>query len=90
LDADKKRIVDALTSTDGSKVNWREMGTVVESVDMLDTLVNEHNAGHFQQGIVLTLLHTLNWTNSENYKKHLVMINNLFYLFLSTLSSNSQ
>jgi hypothetical protein len=73
LSKEKHRIVDALTSTDGTKVNWSEMEAVIENMDRLDSLVREHNAGVFPQGTVLPLLHTLIWTNCDNEKKHLVI-----------------
>lgn len=49
------------------------MHTVILQVDNLDYLVEYHNAGDYDQGaLVVPMLHTLNWTNSENYNKHVV------------------
>jgi hypothetical protein len=83
LSKEKCRIVDALTSTVRTKVNWSEMEAVIENVDRLDSLVREHNAGVFPQGTVLPLLYTLIWTNYDNEKKHLVITTCL----LCTISS---
>ena len=69
----KRDIVDSLSSTDGTMINWRMMHTVILQVDNLDYLVEYHNAGDYDQGaLVVPMLHTLNWTNSENYNKHVV------------------
>ena len=53
------------------------MQTVINQVDNLDYLVLFHRAGDYDEGeLLIGVLHTLNWTNSGNYNKHVVIIKN--------------
>lgn len=67
-------MLDSLTATEGTKINWRMMETVVQHADNLDFLVDYHEAGEYGQGTAVALLHTLTRTNI----KHLVIITIIF------------
>ena len=70
--------MDSLAATDGTTMNWRMMGTVIEQVHNLENIVEENGAGDFDEGVIFVpIMHTLNWTNSLNEQKHLVINNNL-------------
>ena len=63
-------IFDSLSTADGTMINWRMTQTVINQVENLDYLVMFHRAGDYDLGELLVgVLHTLNWTNSENYNK---------------------
>ena len=65
-------ILDSLDSTDGTKINWRMMETVIFNVEHLDHLLDCHDGGEYVEGRTVALLHSLNWTNSRNANMHLV------------------
>ena len=60
----KRDIVDRLTATEGTDVNWIEMGKLIAEVDKLDMFVEENDAGDFYLGRSYGLVHTLNWSNT--------------------------
>ena len=63
-----REIVDRLTATVGTEVNWKMMGKVIAEVGKLNTVVEENDAGDFYLGRSYGLLHTLNWSNtSKNF-----------------------
>ena len=73
MSPERRPIVNSLTSTDGTMINWRMMQTVINAVDNLDYHVLFHRAGEYEEGeLVVGVMHTLNWTNSENFNKHVV------------------
>jgi hypothetical protein len=77
LSPDRRAIVDSLSTTDGTMINWRMMQTVINQVDNLDYVVLFHRAGDYDEGeLHIGVLHTLNWTNGENYNKDVVIIKN--------------
>ena len=77
MSPERRAIVDSLSSTDGTKINWRMMQTVIYIVENLDYLVLVHRAGEYEEGeLVFGVRHTLNWTNSKNNNKHMVIIKN--------------
>lgn len=77
MSPERRPIVDSLSSTDGTKINWRMMETMINTVENLDYLVLFHRAGEYEEGeLVFGVLHTLNWTNSVNFNKHVVIIKN--------------
>ena len=66
--------MDSLDATDGTTMNWRMVGTVIEQVNNLENLVEENGAGDYDEGgIIVPMLHTLNWINSSNDHKHVVI-----------------
>lgn len=69
-------MLDSLTATEGTKINWRMMETVVQHADNLDFLVDHHEAGEYGQGTAVALLHTLTRTNI--HKHQLVIITIIF------------
>jgi hypothetical protein len=84
LDGGKRDIVDRLTATEGTEVNWRMMETVIAEVRKLDMFVEQHDAGDYDVGRASGFLHTVKWTNyNKNYvvsnvEQHIFFI---FYLF---------
>lgn len=73
MSPERRHIVDSLSSTDGTMINWRMMETVIDAVENLDYTVLFHRAGEYEEAeLVVGVLHTLNWTNSENFNKHVV------------------
>ena len=47
-------------------------------VNTLENIVEENGARDYDAGgIIVPMLHTLNWTNSSNDHKHVVITNNL-------------
>ena len=87
MSRDKHDIVDSINATDGTEINWRMMDKVIEHVDNLDFLVVRHEAGTYGEGTVVAMMHTLNWTNSINQNKHLVILNIQFSTTYSLLLS---
>ena len=86
MSPERRPIVDSLSSTDGTMINWRMMQTVINTVENLDYLVLFHRAGEYEEGeLVFGVLHTLNWTHSENYNKHVVIIKNTSSLMRKVL-----
>ncbi len=82
----RRPIVDSISTTDGTMINWRMMETVINAVENLDYLVLFHRAGEYAQGqLVFGVLHTLNWTNIVNYNKHVVIIKNTTSLLCKVL-----
>ena len=75
LTRERREMLDSLTATEGTKINWRMMETVVQHADNLDFLVDHHEAGEYGQGTAVALLHTLTRTNIH---KHLVIITIIF------------
>lgn len=71
LSPQKRQLVDFMDSTDGSKINWRMMETVVLNVQHLDHLVDYHDGGEYAEGRTVACLHTLNFTNNMHLVKHL-------------------
>ena len=63
LGAHKREIIDRLTATVGTEVNWRMMEKVIAEVDKLDMVVDHHDAGDYDLGRSYALLHTLNKSN---------------------------
>jgi hypothetical protein len=80
MSPERRRIFYAITSPDGTTINWKEAWVVLEDIDRLSGLLILHNAGLLGQGIVVPLLHTLNWTNCKKHNKHVVIICNLLCL----------
>ena len=70
--------MDLLTSTEGTTINYKMMETVVSYVKMLETIVNHHDAGDYEEGRVSGLLHTINYSNT--HKNFVVLVSNLCYL----------
>jgi hypothetical protein len=85
LDGGKRDIVDRLTATEGTEVNWRMMEMVIAEVRKLDMFVEQHDAGDYDVGRSFGFLHTMNWTNcNKNYmvsngEQHIVF----YILFVS-------
>ena len=75
MSRDKRDIVDSIESINVTDINWRMMEKVIEHVDNLDFLVARHEAGIYGEGTVVATMHTLNWTNSINQNKNLVILN---------------
>ena len=70
--------MDSLDAIDGTTMNLRMVGTVIEQIDNLKNIVEENGAGDYDDGgIIIPMLHTLNWTNSLNDQKHVVINNNI-------------
>ncbi|KAM0848630.1 hypothetical protein ACQ4PT_054253 [Festuca glaucescens] len=66
----KRDIVDGLTATEGTDINWKEMGKLIAEVDKLDMFVEENDAGDFYFLRSYGLVHTLNWSNTtKNFMK---------------------
>jgi hypothetical protein len=65
-------IVDRLTATEGTDVNWKEMGKLIAEVDKLDMFLEENDAGEVYLGRSYGLVHTLNWSNTT--KKFMVNV----------------
>ena len=63
MSPERRPIVDSLSSTDGTMINWMMMETVINTVEILDYLVLFHRAREYEEGeLVFGVLHTLNWT----------------------------
>ena len=74
-----REIVDRLTATVGTEVNWKMMGKVIAEVGKLDNFIEENDAGDFYLGRSYGLLHTLNWSNtSKNF-----MVSALIFLHIT-------
>ena len=78
LGAHKREIIDCLTATVGTEVNWRMMEKVIAEVGKLDMFVDHHDAGDYDIGRSYGMLHTLNWSNlNKNF-----MVNVYYYIFI--------
>jgi hypothetical protein len=78
----KRDIVDRLTATEGIKVNWRMMETVIAEVRNLDMFAAQHDAGDYDVGRAFGFLHTLNWTKcNKNYVVSNVEQHIIFFMF---------
>ena len=81
-----RAIFDSLSSDNATMINSRMMLTVINQVYNLDFLVLFHRAGVYDLGeLVVGVLHTLNWKNSENYNKHVVINKNIISYAQSTM-----
>ena len=86
MSPENRAIFDSLSTADGTMINWRMTQTVINQVENLDFLVLFHRAGVYDEGeLVVGVLHTLNWTNSENYNKHVVINKNIISYVQSTM-----
>ena len=67
-------------------INSTMMQTVIDTVENLDYLVLFHSAGEYEEGeLGFYVPQTLNWTNSKNYHKHVVIIKNTSSLMRKVL-----
>ena len=80
LGAREREIVDHLTSTIGTEVNWKMMETVITEVNKLQVYVDHNDAGDYAVGRAYGRLHTLNWSNTN--KNFFVSI--LFIVFVTS------
>ena len=71
--------MDNLTGTEGTRVNWRMMGTIISHVNRLDNMVDHHHARLNAQN-VYGLMHTI--TTSNMIKTFVVIITNLLLMYL--------
>ena len=86
MSPENRAIFYSLCAADGTMINWRRMQIVINQVANLDYLVLFHRAGVYDEGeLVVGVLHTLNWTNSENYNKHVVINKNIISYVQSTM-----
>ena len=76
---DKERLIlDFLIATEGTTISYKMMATVVSYVKMLETIVDHHDAGDYEEGRVSGLLHTINYSNT--HKNFVVLVSNSCYL----------
>ena len=50
LSNEKRDIIDNVTVTEGTSLNWRMMEYVIRQVMDLEKLVERHDAGNYDQG----------------------------------------
>ena len=63
-------IVDSLSATDGTKINWKMTEIVIQYVHNLEHLVELHGAGDYVEGTIAAMMHTLKRTNCGTHSKH--------------------
>ena len=78
LPDDKKHIVDYLTITEGTKINWRMMETVIRHVDNVDVILDDEASGDYDLRRVYAFAHTLTWSDCN--KNFVVIFYVIFFL----------
>ena len=81
LSNEKRDIIDNVTVTEGTSLNWRMMEYVIRQVMDLDKLVERHDAGNYDQGRAYAFLHMLTWSDCN--KNFSVTIFLFFIYFVS-------
>ena len=72
--------MDNFTGTEGTRVNWRMMGTIISHVNRLDNMVDHHDDARLNARNVYGLMHTI--TTSNMIKNFVVIITNLLLMYL--------
>ena len=68
---ENKKFVDYLAITEGTKINWKMMETVIWHVNNLDIIVDHEDAEDYDLARVYAFAHTLTWSDCN--KKFVVI-----------------